>query len=88
MSARKTEMDLSGLVATKGHAVPVANVPARSAAPASSKGEGDRVEAGQVPLNFRVTADLRRRFRMYAAAHDLKLNELLRLAFEDYARKN
>jgi hypothetical protein len=24
-----------------------------------------------VPLNFPVTADLRRRFRMFAAAHDL-----------------
>lgn len=32
--AAKKPADLSGLVATKGQAAPVANVPARSAAPA------------------------------------------------------
>lgn len=80
MSAKKPA-DLSGLVATKGAAAPVANMPARSAAPAD-------VEANNVPLNFRVSADLRRRFRMFAAAHDLKLNELLRLAFDEYERNH
>jgi hypothetical protein len=44
------------------------------------------IEANNVPLNFRVTADLRRRFRMFAASHDLKLNELLRLAFDEYEK--
>ena len=36
------------------------------------------------PLNFRIPASFRREFRTYAATHDLKLNELLRLCFEAY----
>ena len=35
-----------------------------------------------VNLNFRVPAEFRRRFRGYAASHDLKLNEVLVRAFE------
>jgi hypothetical protein len=76
--AIKKPADLSSLVATKGKAAPVADVSARSAAPAED------VEANNVPLNFRVSADLRRRFRVFAANHDLKLNELLRLVFDEY----
>lgn len=80
--AAKKPADLSGLVATKGQAAPVSNVPARSAAPA------EEAEANNVPLNFRVSADLRRRFRVFAANHDLKLNELLRLAFDEYEKRH
>ena len=80
--AAKKPADLSGLVATKGQAAPVANVPARSAAPA------EEAVANNVPLNFRVSADLRRRFRVFAANHDLKLNELLRLAFDEYEKRH
>jgi len=82
MTAKKP-VDLTGLVATKGRAAPVAEMPPRSAKPAA-----DDDEANNVPLNFRITADLRRRFRMFAAAHDLKLNELLRLAFDEYERRH
>jgi len=35
-----------------------------------------------VNLNFRVPAEFRRRFRGYAASHDLKLNEVLIKAFD------
>lgn len=80
--ATKKPADLSGLVATKGQAAPVANVPARSAAPV------EETEANNVPMNFRVSADLRRRFRVFAANHDLKLNELLRLAFDEYEKRH
>ena len=34
------------------------------------------------PLNFRVPMEFRRRFRRYAADHDMKLNEVLYKAFE------
>jgi len=78
----KKSADLSGLVATKGQASPVANVPARSAAPAEDS------EVNNVPLNFRVSADLRRRFKVFAANNDLKLNELLRLAFDEYEKRH
>ena len=33
-------------------------------------------------LNFRVSTEFRRRFRGYAASHDLKLNEVLIRAFD------
>ena len=82
MAAKKLAPDLSGLIATKGQAAPVANIQQRSAASA------EEPEANNVPLNFRVSADLRRRFRMFAAAHDLKLNELLRLSFDEYEKRH
>lgn len=82
--AAKKSTDLTGLVATKGSAVPVADMPSRSIKPVSVEAD----EANNVPLNFRVTAELRRRFRMFAAAHDLKLNELLRRAFDEYEQRH
>lgn len=73
--------DLSGLVATKGAAAPAASAPVRSAARKPS-------EPNDAPLNFRVSPDLRRRFKTFAAQHDMKLNELLRRAFEEYEAKH
>jgi hypothetical protein len=57
--------------------------PARkaSAAPVQEK------EANLAPLNFRISASFRREFKTYAATHDLKLNELLRLSFDAYRRQ-
>ena len=81
--ATKKNADLAGLVATKGRAAPVADMPPRTPATPTSEDA-----ANNVPLNFRVSASLRRRFRMFAAANDLKLNELLRLAFEDYEKRH
>lgn len=80
----KKAADLTGLVATKGTATPVTDMPTRALKTSTE----DDDAANNVPLNFRVTADLRRRFRMFAAAHDLKLNELLKLAFNEYERKH
>ena len=45
-------------------------------------------DKGLAPLIFRVPASFRREFKTYAARHDLKLNELLRLSFETYRRQN
>lgn len=78
--AAKKAADLTGLVATKGTAAPVTDMPTRTLKPTTTEDD----TANNVPLNFRVTADLRRRFRMFAAANDLKLNELLKLAFNEY----
>jgi hypothetical protein len=39
-------------------------------------------------LNFRVTADFRRRFRIYAARHDMTLAQLLQRIFEEYEAKD
>ncbi|MCC4622549.1 hypothetical protein LL965_21790 [Xanthomonas cassavae CFBP 4642] len=82
--ATKKSADLTGLVATKGSAAPVADMPPRTLKPTPTNDD----PANNVPLNFRVSADLRRRFRMFAASHDLKLNELLRLAFTEYEKRH
>jgi hypothetical protein len=39
------------------------------------------------PLNFKVDANFRRRFRQRAAEADLKLNELLREALDAWEQK-
>jgi hypothetical protein len=83
MKAMKAAPLSSGLVAIKGSAVPVADMPTRGAPTASPKED----DAGLMPLNFRVTAAFRRTFKTYAASHDLKLNALLRLSFESYRRQ-
>lgn len=62
----------SNLVAVKGSASPIHDMPSRSPAEESQ------------PLNFKVSADFRREFKTFAAQHGLKLNELLRRAFESY----
>jgi hypothetical protein len=35
----------------------------------------------------RVSAEFRREFKTYAAAHDLKLNKLLALSFQTYRQQ-
>ncbi|AGF73951.1 hypothetical protein BAnh1_00580 [Bartonella australis AUST/NH1] len=84
MSTKK-QVDLSGLVATKGKAAPTEGMPTRTEILTAGQGEN---EANNQPLNFRVTGDFRRRFRMYAAAHDMKLNELLCVVFDEYEKNH
>jgi hypothetical protein len=79
----------SGLVAIKGSAAPVPDMPTRSpvspvvAAPAAKKKE----DVGTEPLNFRVPAAFRTAFKTYAASHDMKLNTLLKVCFEAYRKQ-
>lgn len=103
MSKRPAATLSAGLVAVKGTAVPVPDMPSRGIAAGGSadattpskealqpispvkgviKGEG-----GGMPLNFRVSEVFRREFKVYAAKHGLKLNELLRRSFEAYRRE-
>lgn len=82
MAAKQKAAELSaGLVVVKGAAAPAPDMKARSAPEASDAGE---VEGNQAPLNFRVSSAFRREFKTYAAQHDMKLNELLRLSFEAF----
>ncbi|MEY2853175.1 MAG: hypothetical protein RL030_307 [Pseudomonadota bacterium] len=70
---------------------PVVAVVAPSAPPVSDEAPKKIKEgsaANLAPLNFRVSGTFRREFKTYAATHDLKLNELLRLSFEAYRRTN
>ena len=82
--SKKPSLDLAGLVATKGQTPPPSDtLPARSSAPAAAE-ESATVQ----PLTFRVPAEFRRRFKTYAAQHDMKLNELLYRAFEDFTSRH
>lgn len=88
----------ANLVAVKGTAAPTSDMqgraapasvpaPALAAIPARPAPEPPPVgqrEIGGLPLNFRVPGAFRREFKVYAASHGLKLNELLRLSFEAY----
>lgn len=78
MPMKKTANLTSDLVATKGNASPVQG----------STRDEKSVHVNYIPMNFRVSADFRRRFKMFAASHDLKLNELLQLSFDDYEKRN
>jgi hypothetical protein len=75
----------SNLVAIKGSAVPAADMPPRSPAMEQPARTGD---TSSLPLNFRVPAEFRTTFKTYAAAHNLKLNALLKLSFEAYRKQH
>ena len=84
MSTKKKTADLSpGLVAVKGQAVVAADAPARHL-----EAELAEVSAKASPLNFKVDAAFRRRFRQRAAEADLKLNQLLRQALDAWEEKH
>jgi len=100
MSKKPAAALSANLVAVKGTAAPapdmpgraspapapaIAAVPAKAAPLPAAEGLG---EAGGQPLNFRVPADFRRDFKVYAASHGMKLNELLRRSFDAYRRQN
>jgi hypothetical protein len=90
----------AGLLSVKGNAAPAKDTEPRSPEPSPpaenvpspearlpplprDADEGDRNDA---PLNFRVSPAFRREFKTFAAQNDLKLNELLRRAFDTYKR--
>ena len=78
----KKPADLSpSLVAVKGQASPSADAAGRppEASPVRSP--------ASAPLNFKVPAEFRRRFRRRAAEADLKLNELLREALDAWEQQ-
>lgn len=83
--ATKKNPDLSGLVATKGSAAPTANMPTRSM-PSSNKPTGDAAE--EVPLNFRVSADFRRRVKIYSATNGISQKDLVLAALNEYMQRN
>jgi hypothetical protein len=80
MNKRTAELS-AGLVAVKGYAAPSNDMPGRVV----EAGGGN--ETGSDPLNFRVPSAFRRDFKTYAAAHDLKLNELLVKCFESFRKQ-
>ena len=78
---KKTAMLSSSLVAVKGKAAAPADATSRHPEPPA-------LTAANAPLNFKVDADFRRRFRQRAAERDLKLNQLLREALAAWDEKH
>ena len=81
MSNKKSANLSPSLVAVKGTATPASDTIGRQAEPIQPS------SAASSPLNFKVDADFRRRFRQRAAEADLKLNELLREALAAWERE-
>lgn len=79
MATKKTANLSPGLIATKGTAEPVTG--------SVSRGAPNQDAKPGAPLNFKVSEDFRRRFRLRAAEADLKLNELLREALAAWERE-
>ena len=86
MATKKTAELSSSLVAVKGAAIAPPDVVTRQAAPPAAPAAQEG-RATVTPLNFKVDAAFRRRFRQRAADADLKLNELLREALEAWEQK-
>ena len=74
----------SGIVASKGAAVPVSDVAQRSPAEKQPKQPTERTR----PLNFRVSPKFEREFKIFAASNSLKLSDLLEQCFESHLEKH
>ena len=84
MSKRPT-IDLMSLTSEAAVSLPEATQ--RSAHVAVPKAPVPTTSANLEGLAFKVSPEFRRRFRQSAAAHDLKLNELLFAAFDMWERE-
>lgn len=49
---------------------------------------GETRKPPSVPINFKMPAEFVRDFKMYAASHGMKLNEVFSMAFEAYRKAN
>lgn len=78
MASKKTADLSASLVAVKGAAMVAMDAVARE----------PEQTASLTPLNFKVDAEFRRRFRRRAAEADLKLNALLRQALDAWEEKH
>ena len=86
---KKQTTNLSSLVSVKGGAKPLENIPVRSSLDEAPQTDNAVKEIiNDTPLNFKVSAEFRKRFKAFAVDHDLKQYELLILAFEEYAKKH
>jgi hypothetical protein len=82
MASKKTADLSASLVAVKGKATAAADATGRQPEPPPAA-----ASSSNTPLNFKVDAEFRRRFRQRAAEADLKLNELLREALDAWEER-
>lgn len=78
----KKSPNLTGLVATKGTATPMTDMPTR----AGKIAETTTATADLKPLNFKVSPEFIKRFKTIALEDNLKLNGLLFAALDAYEK--
>ena len=83
---KKQAQNLSGLVSVKGDAKPLENIPVRTSEAPVIKDVAESIN--DTPLNFKVSAEFRKRFKAFAVDNDLKQYELLIVAFEEYVKNH
>ena len=81
--SKRPPVDLKALTAEQ--AAPMPEAIQRTAPPSPV---GSVKTANLEALAFKVPPDFRKRFRQRAVMADLKLNELLRLAFDEYEKQH
>ena len=93
--SKKTPLDLSGLLATKGQGTPANDAPVRQivAYPKVDEKTNRRIRANSTPsgefvnLGFKVPKEFRHRLRKLAAEKDISLVEVLRRAVDLFENK-
>ena len=83
MTQKRSSLTAS-LVATKGAAAPATDAPTRAPVAAPLTPVED---VALVPLNFRVSPDFRRRFKVYAAQSGRSMVEIMQEAVEREMQK-
>ena len=85
MNKRNQSVLSSNLIAIKGSAAPAIDPVVTMLPPVEVEAKAPSANAN--PLNFRVTASFRRKFKTRAAENDLSLVELLYRSFEAWERE-
>ena len=93
--SKKSIIDMSGLLATKGQGAPASDAPVRPVTTQQLKDEttNRRSNANKIPssefvnLGFKVPKEFRHRLRKIAAEKDVSLVEVLRQAVDLYEQQ-
>ena len=94
--ARKQNLDMSGLLATKGEGAPSNDAPVRPVSTNTQKAKktNEQIDEIKTPssefvnLGFKVPKEFRHRLRKIAAHNDISLVEVLRVAVDLYEQKH
>ncbi len=94
--AKKQNLDMSGLLATKGQGAPANDAPTRPTGAEARKDEKTKGRMSEtktpssefVNLGFKVPKEFRHRLRKIAAHNDISLVDVLRAAVDLYEQNN
>jgi hypothetical protein len=93
--AKKQNLDMSGLLATKGEGAPSNDAPTRPITTKAQKAKTTNKQIDEIKtpssefvnLGFKVPKEFRHRLRKIAAHNDISLVEVLRAAVDLYEQK-